>query len=406
MPLALFMSLLHDAKRLEKRALPEVRQSIADKVCKGYIRKTFCAEEIPYAEEVMRLLASDPAPQVRQVVASNLAMARQAPHDIILRLAQDSKEVAVPLLRYSRLLKDDDLIAIIKKRKETAINVAIVMRERVSYSVSSVLISTHIKEVVISLLMNKGAEISDHGYHDIMDEFHSDHRILALMIERGDLSTPIIQKLFKLLPESLKVQLCSLYHLDRRALYTYPVIESDEILIDSLIPEEEAHISEEQAWLHNSIAQYVGYLYRQGQLTPSTLLRSLYEGNILFFERAIARLAELPVAKVEAIIKEEKSERLRLLCQKASIPKNLYEAMMVLLKFAFLQKRHLMQSLKEMEGSTLYKKQLIEYITAYGYEQTIPLMPYIKALICTHLNTENLMASWGGMSQKYRKIPA
>jgi len=398
------MSLLRDTKRLEKRVLPEVRQSIADKVSRGYIEKTFAAQEVQFAEEVMRLLANDPDYQVRRVLAFNLTIAHQVPHDIVLQLAQDNKEVALPLLTYSRLLTDEDLVTIIKKRKESAIGTAIAMRERLSRSVASVLISTHMRDVVLSLLANKKADISDHGYHDIMDYFSSDQRVLTLVVERGDLSVPVMQKLFKLLSEPLKIKLCSLYHLDRRTLSLSPALpESDESLLNTLSSGDVNEV-EGLEWLCNRISQHVAQLYRNGQLTPSILLRSLYEGNILFFERAIARLTELPVAVIKVTVRGKEFEKLALLYQKASIPQNLHQAIMVLLEFALLHKRYDLRHVEEMEENAIYKKQLIEHIASGGYEQTVPLMSYIKAIICTNIQTEDLMVSFGITNKKSLEV--
>ena len=60
-------------------------------------------------------LAADAAVMVRAVIAEELQAMPDAPRDLILRLARDAAmEVAAPVIRFSPLLTEDDLLALIE----------------------------------------------------------------------------------------------------------------------------------------------------------------------------------------------------------------------------------------------------------------------------------------------------
>jgi hypothetical protein len=63
----------------------------------------------------LRRLAEDSAPQVRHAVADTLADLPDAPHDLVLALARDPEAgVSEPLIRLSRVLTEQDLLALVQ----------------------------------------------------------------------------------------------------------------------------------------------------------------------------------------------------------------------------------------------------------------------------------------------------
>ena len=392
------MSLLSDVEQLKKVALPEIRRSIADKVSTYYCSRICDGADKEISEGIIRLLAKDTDASVRQILARNLAECTRIPHDIIRQLAWDIKEVSILLVKNSIVLTDDDLVLLVKATKENTLLMAIAMRQKVTSQLVSALVNTHVREVVVSVLINKGADVSDTNYQDILDFFYADAQLLSLVMDRGNLSHEVIKKLFGLLQEPLRARLCTMYKLDSKTLMgdAQYVERSVHHLHAITVDVASADTSPEKEWFQSRVTQYVGYLYRHGQLTASTLLRALYEGNICFFERAIARLAALPIDPVCSILAKSESDEFMILLQKANIPPSLHESIGILLSFALMQQRNKIENFEDLQATVEYKKQLIEYISSSGYDQTVALMPYIKAVICTHLEKESLMAAWGG----------
>src|ERR1700690_42642 len=66
------------------------------------------------AEQVLRGMLDGAAVKIRQILAATLKDSAFVPHDVALTLAQDVESVAIPMLQFSSVLSDDDLIAIVR----------------------------------------------------------------------------------------------------------------------------------------------------------------------------------------------------------------------------------------------------------------------------------------------------
>jgi uncharacterized protein (DUF2336 family) len=104
-------------------------------------------------------MCKDVEERVRGALAANLKECPFLPHDIARTLAVDVASVFDPILKFSTVLTDTDLIEIAKsygaeKQK------AIASRPSLSSDVSDGLINTRNEAVVGTLVANDGAEIS------------------------------------------------------------------------------------------------------------------------------------------------------------------------------------------------------------------------------------------------------
>lgn len=88
--------------------------------------------------DILRQLIQDVEISVRKHLAIQLSNQADAPHDLVIALANDESEVAYPLLLRSRVLRDQDLVAIVHHRTLEH-QLAVSMRDSVSTTVSSTL---------------------------------------------------------------------------------------------------------------------------------------------------------------------------------------------------------------------------------------------------------------------------
>lgn len=377
--------------QLSKKPLPEVRASIADEIMECLEKRTSTPEEFRAIEGIIRLLMRDPEVSVRRRLAYNLQYTAKIPQDIIVALAQDAQEVALPILKNSPLLTDSRLISIIKNTRDLELLMAIAARRWISPSVAGALINSNMRDVVMSLLANDKVDLLESSYNDIIDSFHVDDKILLLVSARKKLPLPVVKKLFFLVSEETKRKLCQRYALEYDKMERSSVSTDEVPFITSTLVNEKMIMNDE--WLRSKIAQYVNYFYRQGKLTISLLLRSLYEGNLLFFEGALAQLTSLPVATIRDQLRQEKSEKFNALCLRAGIPNSMGEAVSLLYYYALGHYPEQVDAIEEVKVIKEYKRQLVEYITSSGYDQTVPFMLYIKALVCSQLDKEGLIES-------------
>src|SRR5581483_10948882 len=103
-----------DVRTLTEEPSAKVRGQLAGKIAMDYRSGNFTEAEAGIANDIFRILIKDIEKNVRQALAEQLAYCANTPRDIILKLANDEAEVAAPVLEYSSVLTEDDLIAIVQ----------------------------------------------------------------------------------------------------------------------------------------------------------------------------------------------------------------------------------------------------------------------------------------------------
>lgn len=400
------MSLLDDVEKLKKAALPEVRETIADKISKYFNDGVFDETEKNIACDIISLLAKDVENNVRQRLAENLKNNSDVPHSVIVALAKDKEDgVCLPILQFSEVLTDDDLMAVLESTKKVARLLAISKRAHISIRVSDGLIKTSNDDVIASLLGNKGSEVSEKSMNDLIAEFNKSEKVMGTLIDRGELPIGIVEKILFAVSSEMKEQLTKKHNISAKLAKEVSEQTREEATI-ALINEEDSlglkttqeeivlKYDEENKKNNLSVAvknkivkadQLVNHLYNQGRLTHSIVIRSLCEGNLTFFESGISRLAGVPTMNARKLIRDENKNAFEALCRRAKIPVSILAALNVMVIFV----------LKEEEAGTLgdegFKDRLMEHIVSNEYDKKVTLMPYLMALIGSKLTTNDII---------------
>jgi uncharacterized protein (DUF2336 family) len=114
------------------------------------------------AYEAIEILARDQAARVRQALAEALKDYADAPPAIIRRLAKDAELiVAEPVLSFSPVLTDEDLIEIIAGTPPPGAREAIARRQGLREKVSDAIVNANDVDAVAALLGNHSAQIRE-----------------------------------------------------------------------------------------------------------------------------------------------------------------------------------------------------------------------------------------------------
>lgn len=109
---------------------------------------------------VMETLAKDMAPAVRAILAEELKASGRAPPHIVRWLANDAlDDVAMPVLEFSPLLCDADLLEIIAGARAQGALTAIARRNLLASPVADAIVETFDVPAVQALLLNGGARL-------------------------------------------------------------------------------------------------------------------------------------------------------------------------------------------------------------------------------------------------------
>jgi uncharacterized protein (DUF2336 family) len=134
---------------------------------------------------VLERLARDQLARVRQFLSDALKDIANAPPEVIRRLARDVEEaVATPVLEFSPVLRDEDLLDIISERPSTSALAAISRRSRVAADVADAIAETDDTEAIAVLLANRSAQIREETLDMLIDR----------AVERPQWHEPLVQR--------------------------------------------------------------------------------------------------------------------------------------------------------------------------------------------------------------------
>ena len=144
------------------RLLPDLLASERERVCELTL-------------ETLQKLADDQTPRVRAILAQEIAGLECVPKDIVLKLARDADEtVSVPILEYSPLLSDADLLEIIATARAQSALAAVARRRGVSETVSDAIVASLDIPAVAALLANPNARVREDTIERIIDHAADD----------------------------------------------------------------------------------------------------------------------------------------------------------------------------------------------------------------------------------------
>ena len=195
-----------DVARLLSNPDGDTRAEIAGKIASQHANLS--PSERKMAEDIFRVMVKDAEVRVRQALSRQLKENQLVPHDVALSLARDVDEVSLPMLQFSEVLSDADLIDIVRSQDPTKAK-AVAGRTHVSASLSEALVETKNEDVVATLVANDGAEINESTFKKVVDEFASNDTIGKTLSERPDLPVNIVEDLMTRVSENLRTYLIS-----------------------------------------------------------------------------------------------------------------------------------------------------------------------------------------------------
>jgi hypothetical protein len=152
----------------------------------SYVSDRCDDEQVAQYDEVLCQLAELVEVEARAHVAKLLAPLDRAPGTVVVKLANDDIEVAKPLLEFSNVLSDDDLIDIVSKHGETHRKI-IAGRQHVSERVGEAIVEHGETGSVVELVRNANAEIGQATLEKLVARANEDPEIAADLRGRAEI---------------------------------------------------------------------------------------------------------------------------------------------------------------------------------------------------------------------------
>ncbi len=303
---------------LNPASAPEAKMSVTVKMAGIYAKNNFGPRETAIVEQIFRLLVKDTEITVRAMLAEQLKSSSELPRDIALTMARDvAEEVAIPMLRYSEVLTEEDLIVLVRETSHLSRHIAIGQRETVPQRVSEALLAGGEPKVAEVLAANKGSVLSEGALQLLLARFSGETGIMRSLAHRPNLPVKIAEKLVAHVSASLAASMRKKYKLTDQHIAKVEDSTRSAATI-SLI--KDGHGEE-------TVEQLVSQLVAFNRLTPSLVFSALAEGRMMFFEAALARMSGMPTASVRRLLEDHGELGLRAIYTKANLPKERFEEM-------------------------------------------------------------------------------
>lgn len=300
---------------------PSVRGDLAQKIAR--LAPGLSADEQDRLRrmtyETLQLLARDQITRVRQILAEALKDVAEAPPGVIRQLAHDSDlAVASPVLEYSPVLSDDDLLEIIRKCPVAGALSAISRRQDVGADVADRIARTEDIDAIAVLLANPSAQIREETLDLLLNRAPDHDSWHAPLVHRPHLSARAATRLARFVADNL------LQALEQRADFDEDTKAAVAAMVRRRVEETGSDMaefrrgrSEAGGATTETAMEYAKRVFTEGHLTEPLLLEALAAGDQEFAACALAVRADVSVVRVHKIVATQSAKGMVALCWKA-----------------------------------------------------------------------------------------
>jgi uncharacterized protein (DUF2336 family) len=304
-----------DIRRLIQSADEDERAAAAHKLCRNMEKAELDDEDRAAAHKILRLLANDAAELVRRAMAVTLKASDLIPHDVARRLAADVDSVALPMLNFSPVFTDADLIEIIQAGSAVR-QVAVASRPSVARDVATALADVGCEQAVRTLASNDNADIAESALSRCVDRFGESGEVIAALAYRQVLPLSVSERLIELASDSVREHLVTRHAVAPETAIRLASFARERATIDLI----------DQASAHSDLQAFVAGLNARKALTASLMLRALARGQMSLFEHGLAELAGAPHQRAWLMIHDAGPLGLKAIYDRAGLPPRLFLA--------------------------------------------------------------------------------
>ena len=265
---------------------------------------------------ILDLLTKDRAKAVRMALAHRIAASHFVPERIARRMADDELEVAWPVLEQSPVLSDDALIEIVRTRPPIYA-FAVAGRQPLSAKVADALAAHDVVDVVMRLVDNHEAALSDAALARILELGKGDPEIEQRLTRRPDLPFALVERFVSRLGAEL----------DWAPVSTRRMAKAEARRMAAAVNGRAIERSSPSSRRILDLRHALGRRFAAGDLKPTDILALLRDCEIDQAECALAILAGCDVRNVRKLLHGSDKRGLVALCVKAGFTAPQYLAL-------------------------------------------------------------------------------
>ena len=282
-------------------------------LARAYLHADLPSADVAEAEMALTALVDDPSPLVRGALAESFASAETAPKNLILALASDQSQVALPILSRSPVLSEFDLMDLAASADSEG-QIAIADRLGLPKTVSAVLAETSCYAAALVLVENERANLSDASCRRLIQRFDR-AELREVLLARAGLSISLRYDLVQATARALTQFVASCGWMSKARL--------ERVTAEA---EQNAAVALASGEKVQDISAFVSHLAACGALRPKLLLRSLLTGSVDLFQAALVLLTQERLPRILAFQRDPKGSGFAALYRRAKLPEALLTA--------------------------------------------------------------------------------
>jgi uncharacterized protein (DUF2336 family) len=303
-----------DVNRLLSDPSGVARAETANKLSRQFGELELTEAERQLAVDIFRIMVRDAEVRVREALATNLKENPLVPNDVAVSLARDVSSVALPVLEFSTVLTNEDLIEIVRSQDGEK-QKAVARRKDVDATVADELVERGDAAVAATLAANDGAALSENTMLRMVDRFGDLESVQNPLAHRARLPVTVAERLVTRVSETLRQHILEHHELP------------DDLAADLVMQSRErATINLSAESSEDDVERLVRQMQEHKRLTPSIILRAVCMGDMKFFEYALAVRTGIPIINARELIHDNGSLGLKGIYGKAGLPPAFYPA--------------------------------------------------------------------------------
>lgn len=241
-------------------------------------------------------LVADEAERVRAMIADVLKDIPTAPADIVRHLAHDSEiSVSEPIIRFSPLLTEEDLIALLRTAPCPGTAGAVARRPGISAAVSDQLVATANSEAICDLLNNPSAAIREATLDTLVANAPQHPAWHEPLVRHPSVSPASMRTLARIVARCLLEVMAGRADLD-------PTLRAEiQERLEQKISQSDDPAEKDRMTSEAALAQ-ARKMDSEGKLTEASLAQTIRAGETMLVMAMLAVAANLPVRVVERAV--------------------------------------------------------------------------------------------------------
>lgn len=266
------------------------------------------------AFQVLEILAQDQVPAIRAIIAEEIKHLDNVPRRVVNQLARDVEDaVAGPILEYSPLLNDEQILQIVASGLRGGALEALARRRNLSSAVTQAIVDQDEDPAIAELLRNQTAEISEKLMEEIAVDAEHRPELHTPLVDRGSLSTATIRRIATFVSAALMERLLAINAVDEKTAKE----------IRMAVRERIEHVGERPdgnaVGVEGDGAARAQKLHKAGKLDEYAVLDAIDEGDTEFLGQAFELLSGLKPKHVDKMLESASAKGLCALTWKAGL---------------------------------------------------------------------------------------